>query len=375
MRRTRTTRGTIPSLSLVAGLACLPLASGACSNASGEVEKTNAAATLATITISGTVSGQQGPIAGAVVSVTGTMQASGLSSTSGAYAVSVAPGSYQVTIGGLPKCTFTPTTINLNYVKANVVQSFVGTGSTCGNGIVTIVQGPPGPTGSAGPAGPQGVPGPAGPPGAQGPAGPPGLVGPIGPTGPTGAAGPAGVAGPQGSVGAKGDPGPAGVAGPKGDPGQPGVPGPAGPKGDPGPAGPPAAGALASFTTGFNSVNQVFLTHNVQADVMSLTVPPGAYFVNVVLDILSESGTGRSQVRCTISPFPGAAPSWNIALQPVDAFGDVFDTSAVMSFSEVVSADGGVITVRCFKTAASNQDPAVVYQARMMALGSLATTQ
>jgi hypothetical protein len=182
---------------------------------------------LTTITISGTVTGQHGPVAGALIAATGSSQASALSDNNGNYSLPVATGSYQLTLGGLSNCTFSPTTVSLNNLTANAAQNFVATGADCGNGVVTIIQGPPGPQGPAGaqgPAGPAGAQGPTGAVGAQGPAGAPGVQGPAGPVGAQGLAGAVGAQGPAGPVGAQGPAGPSGPPGPPG-PASPAVPG------------------------------------------------------------------------------------------------------------------------------------------------------
>jgi hypothetical protein len=83
-------------------------------------------------------------------------------------------------------------------------------------GTSALLQGPPGPQGSAGPQGPKGDTGPAGPQGAQGAAGPQGAKGDTGAAGPQGAQGPTGAAGAKGAKGDKGDNGAPGPQGPAG---------------------------------------------------------------------------------------------------------------------------------------------------------------
>src|SRR5689334_2883854 len=63
---------------------------------------------ITTITISGTVTGQHGPVAGALIAATGSAQASPLSDTTATSSLPVATGSYQLALGGLPNCTFSP---------------------------------------------------------------------------------------------------------------------------------------------------------------------------------------------------------------------------------------------------------------------------
>ena len=70
--------------------------------------------------------------------------------------------------------------------------------------ITLLVEGPPGPQGSAGPIGPQGPQGSVGAQGPAGPGGPQGMQGPAGPAGPQGTQGPAGPEGPQGNAGTPG---------------------------------------------------------------------------------------------------------------------------------------------------------------------------
>jgi hypothetical protein len=194
------------------------LAAAGCTNARGDATFVTTSA-ITTLTISGTVAAPGGPIQGVQISVTGSAQAAALTNSSGVYSIGVNPGSYQVSIGTLANCTFTPRSVNLNNMNSNEVVNFVGSGTGCaGPGGVGIPgpAGPPGPQGPPGPAGPQGpagATGPAGPAGATGPAGPAGATGPAGTAGPAGAQGPIGPIGPQGPQGPQGAQGPAGPAG------------------------------------------------------------------------------------------------------------------------------------------------------------------
>ena len=226
----------VGALSLVGQLGCT-------SGANAPETMVRASALTAAITISGTVAAPGGPIQGARVSVTGADQEAALSNASGAYSLpGLASGSYQLSIAAIPNCTFTPQTVNLNSVTANVVRNFVGSGTGCaGPGGVGI----PGPQGSQGPQGPQG---PQGSVGSPGPAGPTGATGATGPAGPAGLAGANGLPGLAGSQGPAGSQGAAGPQGPAGANGAPGATGPAGPAGASGVLGYSVAGLIDPFT-------------------------------------------------------------------------------------------------------------------------------
>jgi hypothetical protein len=97
----------------------------------GEATSTTVSALTVTLTVSGVVTSAQGPVAGAVITVTGSAQASAITDATGNYTLSLNPGSYQLTVGGVANCAFQPSVVNLNNLNANSVQSFTGTGSGC----------------------------------------------------------------------------------------------------------------------------------------------------------------------------------------------------------------------------------------------------
>ena len=202
---------------------------------------------LTSASISGTVSGPGGKLAGVKVNLNGAVQQATFSDANGKYAFSgLATGKSYSVSATLAGCTFSSAQ-NFNNLQADQVANFAGTGGSCTS--VPIVTGPTGPTGPAGATGAAGATGPAGPAGAAGATGPSGAEGPIGATGPQGLPGlpgmqgPQGLPGPQGIQGIPGAPGAQGPIGVTGAPGAAGPAGPAGPAGATGAAGPtgPAA--------------------------------------------------------------------------------------------------------------------------------------
>jgi hypothetical protein len=96
-----------------------------------------------TITISGTVADAQNPQAGIVITLSGSAQGQIVTSFSGTYSFTVAPGgSYSLTASGdanffqppFQSClTITPSVVNLNDLTASTVINFVG----AGNDVIT----------------------------------------------------------------------------------------------------------------------------------------------------------------------------------------------------------------------------------------------
>jgi hypothetical protein len=80
------------------------------------------------LTISGTVTSAGHPVPGARVTLNGGTQGFRVSDQAGAYSFSVNPGSYSVSAAG--GCnSFAPPVANLNNIRSNQVQSFVGSGN------------------------------------------------------------------------------------------------------------------------------------------------------------------------------------------------------------------------------------------------------
>src|SRR5580692_10764384 len=96
-----------------------------------------------TITITGTVADAQNPQAGIVITLSGSAQGQIVTSFSGTYSFTVAPGgSYSLTASGdanffqppFQSClTITPSIVNLNNLTASTVINFVG----AGNDVIT----------------------------------------------------------------------------------------------------------------------------------------------------------------------------------------------------------------------------------------------
>jgi len=205
---------------------------------------------------------------------------------------------------------------------------------------LTLVQladliGPAGSTGATGPTGPAGA---SGDTGAEGPIGPTGATGAIGPTGPIGETGQAGPIGPTGSTGATGATGPAGPAGPAGPGGPKGSTGATGPGGPAGPVGP--TGPTGSATAYFHQGGGPTKVDTTPTDVITLTLPAGAYILSGHAQFISGATTGTaSQLRCDwnvapdflVSDFQFAPPS-----RPVAAFHGAFSLAVA-----------GPVTVRC----------------------------
>ena len=104
----------------------------ACRGRPGDETQTTVAALTGTITISGTISDASGlPLGGVTVHLDGTSQAVVVESN-GTYSFSgLRAGSYSVrpTLNG---CAFVPDVVNLNNLSTNAVQSFGGSGASCG---------------------------------------------------------------------------------------------------------------------------------------------------------------------------------------------------------------------------------------------------
>ncbi len=122
------------------------------------------------LSISGTITSAQGPIAGATVDLSGSVQGSTVSGADGAYTFSNLPplGSYKVSLAPVANCVCS-SPINLHNLRSSVTgEDFVVQGSGCGDaGVDGASQEPPMPPGSQCtqcPPGAQGVEGPPGPP-------------------------------------------------------------------------------------------------------------------------------------------------------------------------------------------------------------------
>jgi len=133
-------------------------ATGAAATGCGQLDGGNSATEGALVaTISGTVSdGQNRPLSGVRVVLSGTTSATATTAAAGTYSFSLnipgATGSWSVQ-PSRTGCTFNPTVANLNGVNGNRVQNFTGSGTNC----VGVVQQPaavdPGPRGGAAAAG------------------------------------------------------------------------------------------------------------------------------------------------------------------------------------------------------------------------------
>ena len=119
------------------------------------------------LSISGTITSAQGPIAGATVDLNGSVQASTVSGANGVYTFSNLPprGSYQVSVAPVLNCACS-SPIDLNNLRSSVTgKDFVVQGSGCGDaGVDGASQEPPGSQCTQCPPGAQGVAGPPGPP-------------------------------------------------------------------------------------------------------------------------------------------------------------------------------------------------------------------
>jgi hypothetical protein len=194
MRRRPGWRTLLTATVMAAAAGCQDGLSG---SSAGETEAESALTTA--VTIAGTVSSQQAPVACARVTISGSSAVSTLTDATGHYSLTVAPGTYKVSAGSVANCAFSPSSVTLHNLAANKTQDFAGSGSGCA-APPSCTLGPPGPPGPAGPAGPAGTRGPAGPvgpTGANGPVGPTGANGPVGPTGANGPVGPTGARGPS----------------------------------------------------------------------------------------------------------------------------------------------------------------------------------
>jgi hypothetical protein len=347
----------------------LPLlaAAAGCSNApAAEPDSASTTQALASLTISGTVTGPGGPLVGAKVTLDGNVQSSTLTVAGGAYSFTgLSNGSYSVS-ASLANCTFSPP-LPLNNLTANATaKNFAGSGSACGTAPST--------GGGVGPAGPVG---PQGPPGAQGPQGPAGPGGPAGPAGPQGLLGPPGLNGAPGLVGPPGPTGTPGTPGVQGPPGAQGIPGVAGPTGAQGPAG---SATLGLFTQVVPSGGVTPLTGNDRLDYISVVVPTaGDYLVDAYAVVNVEMPIPGDdqfpvQVDCFLTPFSGTTPV-DVAILSTHHSGI---TTQSFSSPVHVANDGDAITLVCEITSGSATDnvPTVVLNGgRVTAVALGATTR
>ena len=269
----------------------LALAVGGCRDSAANETSDVAAISsdlAAAITISGTVTAAQAPVACARVTVSGSSNVTTLTDATGHYAVTVSPGSFKVSASGVTNCTFAPATATLSNLAASKTQNFTGSGSGC-TAPPKCTLGPPGPPGPQGPAGPAGPRGPAGP------------NGPVGPTGANGIAGPQGangIPGPVGPTGANGIPGPAGPIGPPGGP--PGPVGPAGPSGAVGARGP--SNVFMKFAANAVGSTEGALPEGFVRTVARLDLPAGEFVVSAYALISNNDVSLPANVTCVIRP-------------------------------------------------------------------------
>lgn len=268
----------------------------------------------ASITISGTVSHQQAPIACARVTVSGSSNVTTLTDATGHYSIVVGPGSFKVSTAGVPNCTFAPASVSLNNLSASKTQNFTGSGSGCA-------------------APPRCTLGPPGPPGPQGPAGPAGPVGPTGANGPAGPQGANGIPGPVGPTGANGIPGPAGPIGP---------PGPAG--GPPGPVGPPGPAGVRGPSDAFTKlvVNPLGTPDGVVPEgsfktFAQFNLPAGGFIVSANVTISNADQALPANVSCNIPPAFGGGTT---------AIGAQDTTTLAFTVPVTLTASGS-ITLAC----------------------------
>jgi hypothetical protein len=340
-----------------AGLLCASLSVGCAANStgneSGAVSDNTGSSSNKLVagsgpySIRGTILGPtNAPIQGALVQLTGTMQAQTVSAADGSYSFTgLGTGSYSIA-ATLSGCNFGAARNGINFPSGSVTtvtQQFQGYSTSSGSVCSSTPS-------SAGPTGPQGPMGPVG------PMGPEGSVGPMGPMGPAGPMGPVGSVGPMGPVG------PAGLQGPAGPAGADGAPGMVGPRGATGPQG-PAGVSVAHVATLGDDV--VFDRTFVNKRILSMTVPPGAYVLSAEIPVVTAEGFNGADLSCgfyvndELDP-PSRVDSFTIHTLPPAASG----ASYVLHRQFAATVVSGEIKLFCDRYAG---DPVTVHGATFVA--------